>query len=151
MNTDHGSVGDVRRYSRVFGNGNGTGQVTECDSKVFLKRCLGQVPSLSIHLDHESHSWYIWNSVEVKSLRLNSSDASVQDSLPPSPPAIVRLRGNILRRNALANISHRASTRRDDVGRSGSGQHAKIWGLLYDNFKASELSCATILVRCVDT
>ena len=68
---------------RTHGNGDGTGQDQEGNPRVFLTRCLGQVPSLDIHLDHETRTWYLWNSIEVKSLRLDNSE-SVRDSLSRS-------------------------------------------------------------------
>ena len=69
--------------SRTHGNGDGTGQIQHDSSRVFLTRCLGQVPSLDIHLDHQNRTWYLWNSIEVKSIRLDHSE-SVPDILSRS-------------------------------------------------------------------
>ena len=72
--------------SRAHGNGDGTGQAQQGSSRVFLRkqtRRLGRVPSVDIHLDHENRAWYLWNSIEVKSIRLDHEE-SINDSLSRS-------------------------------------------------------------------
>ena len=72
--------------SRAHGNGDGTGQVQQGRSKVFIRkqtRLLGRIPSVNIHLGHENHAWYLWDSVEVKSIRLDHEE-SISESLSRS-------------------------------------------------------------------
>ena len=63
--------------SQNHGNGNGTGHVASYPT--YIQRMSqrmsssGKVASLDIHLGHESHTWYVWNSAAVKSIRLDGS------------------------------------------------------------------------------